>query len=133
MLQYFLFLFQFIKINVLYINKTSIKTLDNIDINNNNKNFNSLKINRTINSDINNSKKKNSNYMKKNLLIGAIQNFVWEKISLFFKSFKHSGFGNCDLVIFVDNIPQKTIDKIISYGAIVYPVPKELKKKNNKL
>lgn len=73
--------------------------------------------------------KRNLNYYKKNLLIGAIKNYIWKNVSLFFKSFKQSRFKNCDCIIFVDNIPQKTINKIKSYGAIVYPVPKKLKKK----
>ena len=36
------------KINILHIYKTSTKTLDNIDIKYNNKNYNSLKINISI-------------------------------------------------------------------------------------
>ena len=68
-------------------------------------------------------------FKKKNLLIGVIKNYIWKNVSLFFKSFKKSRFRNCDCIIFVDNISQKTINKIKSYGAIVYPVPKKLKKK----
>ena len=67
--------------------------------------------------------------MKKNLLIAAIKNYVWKNISLFFESFKQSGFENCDCIIFVDNISQKTINKIKSYGAKVYQIPKIFKKK----
>lgn len=130
MLQYFFFLFQFI---LFYTIENNSFFLSNIHSSKNNKiNFlhiNKTSINKTINPDINNSNNKNSSYLKKNLLIGAIKNYVWENISLFFKSFKHSNFENCDCIIFVDNISQKTINKIISYGAIVYPVPKKFKKK----
>lgn len=67
--------------------------------------------------------------MKKNLLIGAIKNYIWKNISLFFESFKRSGFENCDCIIFVSNISQKTINRIKSYGVKVYQIPKIFKKK----
>ena len=112
MLQYLLFSFQFILLNSHFFSNIEKSVIS--------------KNNRIKNISL---KNKNSIYLKKNLLIGAIKNYIWKNVSLFFKSFKHSRFKNCDCIIFVDNISQKTINKIKSYGAIVYPVPKKFKKK----
>ena len=59
---------------------------------------------------------------KKNLIIVAIINYDWKKIELFFKSFQHSGFINCDLVVFYDDMSDYTINKIKSLGIIVYSI-----------
>lgn len=60
--------------------------------------------------------------LKKNLIIVAIINYEWKKIELFFKSFLHSGFINCDLVVFYNNMSDYTINKIKSLGIIVYSI-----------
>ena len=71
---------------------------------------------------------KNLKIKKKNLLIGAVKNYNWKKIEPFFKSLKKADFKNCDCIIFVDNMTQFTINKIISYGVIVHKVPNMYKK-----
>ena len=64
----------------------------------------------------------NSN-KKKNLIIGTIINFGWDKMSTFFKSYIRAGFENCDIVMFISNISPKTVSKMKSYGIIVYNMP----------
>ena len=59
---------------------------------------------------LSNNKKRNNN--KKNLLIGAIVNYSWNKVRNFFISLIKVGIKNCDFVMFVGNMPQKTIEKI---------------------
>jgi hypothetical protein len=53
--------------------------------------------------------------LKKNLIIGAITNYDWDKLSIFFNSLKMSKFENCDIVMYVGNMKQNTIDKLKSY------------------
>ena len=62
---------------------------------------------------------------KKNLLIGAISNYNWEKIKIFFTSFKESKFQNCECIIYVSNMSQSTIDKIESSGCLILQMPKK--------
>ena len=65
--------------------------------------------------------------MKKNLLIGSITNYLWEDVAPFFKSFERAGFENCDCVMFVANMSNKTIEKIKSCGVIVQKIPDKFK------
>ena len=67
---------------------------------------------------------------KKNLLIGAVRKYNWKKIAPFFDSFKKAGFKNCDFVIFFDKIKEFTINKIKSYGVLMYKIQKKYKKKD---
>jgi len=57
----------------------------------------------------------NSNYKKKNLILGTIVNYDWKTISPFFISFKKAGFNNCDCIMFANKIEQKIINKIKSF------------------
>ena len=66
-----------------------------------------------------------NNPLKKNLIIGAITNYNWDKIAVFFNSIKKTKFENCDIVMFVANMKQNTIDKIKSCGVIVLPIPEK--------
>ena len=95
-----------------FLNITHIKTKSNFEITQIYKNFNSSTI-----------KKNNSNNLKKNLLIGAVRNYNWDIIEPFFKSFKQARFENCECVIFVEEMTTFTINKIKSYGVIVYEIP----------
>ena len=61
--------------------------------------------------------------IKKNLIIGAITNYNWEILYPFFKSYELAGFENCECVMFVGNMASNTIDKIKSFGVIVYNMP----------
>ena len=63
---------------------------------------------------LSNNKKRNNN--KKNLLIGAIVNYSWNKVRNFFISLIKVGIKNCDFVMFVGNMPQTTIEKIRECG-----------------
>ena len=64
---------------------------------------------------------------KKNLIIGAISNYSWKKVSIFFKSYEKVKFENCDCVMFVRKMSQDTIDKIKSCGVTIYEIPIEFK------
>ena len=68
--------------------------------------------------------------LKKNLIIGAITNYDWDKLSIYFNSLKMSKFENCDIVMYVGNMKQNTIDKLKSYGVIVYPIPEKYMKES---
>ena len=65
---------------------------------------------------------------KRNLLIGSVTNYGWEKMALFFKSFQKAQFENCDLVIFIRNISPFSISQLKSYGVIIYKIPDIYKK-----
>ena len=71
-----------------------------------------------------------SNFIKKNLIIGAISNYIWKDIAIYFKSFNMVGFENCECVMFVRNMPKKTINKIKSFKVIVYKIPNKFKNIN---
>ena len=75
-------------------------------------------------------KKINSNPIKKNLIIGAITNYKWKDIAIYFKSFEKVGFENCDCVMFVRNMPKKTINKIKSFKVIIYKISNKFKNIN---
>ena len=62
---------------------------------------------------------------KKNVIIGAIANYEWDSLKLFFKSYENANFENCDMIMFVDNINQATRNEIKSYGATIYELPEE--------
>lgn len=62
---------------------------------------------------------------KKKLLIGSVENYNWEIMEPFFESLKSVEFENCDCIIFVNNILPETIEKIKSFGVIVFPIPKK--------
>ena len=65
---------------------------------------------------------------KKNLIIVAIINYDWDKIAVFFNSYVKAKFQNTDFVVYVDNVPEATINRLKSYGVIIIPFPEELKK-----
>ena len=67
-----------------------------------------------------------NNSVKKNLVIGTIINYSWEKIKLYFISLLKAGFKNCDFVMFVGGISNETKSKIKSCGVNVYEIPKEV-------
>lgn len=59
----------------------------------------------------------------KNLLIGAITNYIWDDVAPFFNSYKQAGFENCDCVIYIGSMSEKTQAKIRACGVEVLPVP----------
>ena len=71
---------------------------------------------------LNFNRKKISN-LKKNLIIGAVANYKWTKIAPFIKSYAMSNIKNCDCILFVYNMSQYTINKIKSFGVIIYNIP----------
>ena len=115
MLNFFFILSILLKINFIYMNLISNKKYKNVNIQ---KSRNSLIA-------LNNS----STIIKKNLIIGVIINYKWETIAPFIESYAKSGFENCDCIIFVYKITKKTINKIKSFGIIVYDIPEKFKYK----
>ena len=67
----------------------------------------------------------NPNPTKKYLIIGAISNFNWDKVGIFFKSYQMVNFQNCDCIMFVSKMSESTIKKIESCGVKVLPVPEK--------
>ncbi len=67
---------------------------------------------------------------KKNLMITSVANYDWNNVAIFFKSYQKVNFENTDLVVYVNNVAEKTIEKIKSCGAIIYPFPDKYKKVN---
>ena len=64
--------------------------------------------------------------MRKNLLIGAVTNYVWDDIAPFFNSYMQAGFENCECVMFTGNMSKHAISKMRSYGVNVQPIPEEI-------
>ena len=65
----------------------------------------------------------NPKNVKKNLIIGYIYKLPWHKVKNYFISLNKVGFKNVDIVMFIKDVPQETIEKIKSYGVIIYPMP----------
>ena len=65
----------------------------------------------------------NSN--KKNLIIGLIKGYTWQIIKPFFISLISAKIENYDLVIFVDNLSEETLEKIKLCGAIIKDIPEK--------
>lgn len=61
--------------------------------------------------------------MRKNLLIGAITNYVWDDIAPFFNSFRQAGFENCECVMFVGNMSERTVNSLESCGVNTVEIP----------
>ena len=76
---------------------------------------------------INNSSLIEIPFKKKNIILSVLENYSWEKIITFIKSFIKANFQNCDIVIFVRNISISIINKLKSFGIIVYVVPEKFK------
>ena len=84
-------------------------------------------INNQNTSFINITKIKNEqNIGKKNLIIGSIENYPWNKIKNFFVSLNQVRFKNCDVVLFIDKISQEAIDNLKNLGVILYDVPRKI-------
>ena len=66
---------------------------------------------------------KNTKNNKKNLIIGFIFNYSWSRVRNYFISLAKVGFKNCDIVMFVKGLSRDTLEKIKSFGVIIYPIP----------
>ena len=62
---------------------------------------------------------------KKNLIISSVIKYSWDVIKNFFISLNNTNIENCDIVMFVGNFSEQTIEKIKSYGVTIYDIPKE--------
>ena len=63
------------------------------------------------------------NLQKKNLIIGAFKKYNWEIIKPFFISLLKANFQKYDCIMFVMEISQNTIEKLKSFGIIIYEFP----------
>ena len=77
-----------------------------------NKNMSNLHMNQSNSSD-----------NRKNLILGTIGGYSLNKILPFFKSLIYANFKNCDVVMFVKDIKNKTIEYLESIGVYVYNIP----------
>ena len=57
---------------------------------------------------------------KKNLIVGAIYKYPWYKIRKYFVSLAKAGFENIDVVMFIKYLSEETIEKLKSYGVILF-------------
>lgn len=73
------------------------------------------------------------NETKKNLIIVAMINYDWNKVKLFFNSFKSSGFTNCDFVVFFNNTNEYTIKMIKSLGIVTYSIQEKYNQTFNEI
>ena len=64
--------------------------------------------------------------MRKNLLIGAVTNYIWDDIAPFLNSYVQAGFENCECVMFTGNMSESTLVKMRTCGVDVRPIPEEL-------
>ena len=64
--------------------------------------------------------------MSKNLLIGAITNYIWDDVAPFFNSYKQANFEDCECVMFTGSMSEETQAKIQNCGVDVLPIPEEL-------
>ena len=67
------------------------------------------------------------NFIKKNLIFGAIKGYNWEIIKPFFISLYKANFKECDCVIFVCDISRNVTNKLKSMGVIIYQIPEKYK------
>ena len=73
-------------------------------------------ITRNLNSD---------NSDKKNVIISIIKGYSWSLIKPFFISLLEAKINNYDLVVFVDNLSEETLNKIKLCGAIIKDIPQK--------
>ena len=71
---------------------------------------------RNLNSD---------NSDKKNVIISIIKGYSWSLIKPFFISLLEAKINNYDLVMFVDNLSEETLNKIKLCGAIIKDIPQK--------
>ena len=60
--------------------------------------------------------------VKKNLIIGYIYKYPWLRVKNYFISLIKVGFKNVDVVMFIKDVPQDTIEILKSIGVILYPM-----------
>ena len=78
-------------------------------------------------NNINDNSNNNLTIIKKNLVLGIILNFDWKTISPFFISFQKVHFNNCDCVMFVENLAQETINKLVSFNVTIIKIQRIIK------
>ena len=67
----------------------------------------------------------NSNFTKKNLIFGIIDNYKLATVLPFFESLIKSNFQNCDIVVFVRYVNKILISYLKKIGVIVIEIPKK--------
>ena len=98
--------------------------LCNININNNKSDLNTKNNKNKI---ITKYKTANNSIHKKNVLLSLVVKYSWEIIFPFIKSFVNSKIPNCDFILFVQNISKSVVNKLKSFGIIVYHIPNNFK------
>ena len=73
----------------------------------------------------------NKSSTKKNILIGIIVNYSWEKILPFIKSLNTANFINSDIIMFISGLTKSVINNLNSFGIIIYNIPNKFKDVQN--
>ena len=73
----------------------------------------------------------NPKNVKKNLIIGYIYKLPWHKVKNYFICLNKVGFKNVDIVMFIKDVPQNTIEILKSIGVILYSMPDSQYLSNN--
>ena len=70
----------------------------------------------------------NCNSVKKNLIIGVIKGYKWEKIKTFFISLYRLNLKDFDCVMFISNVNDDIVNKLKSMGIIIIKIPYKYRK-----
>ena len=68
---------------------------------------------------------------KKNVILGIIVNYSWEKILPFIKSLNVADFINSDIIMFISGLTKSVINNLNSFGIIVYNIQNKFKDVQN--
>jgi len=60
---------------------------------------------------------------KKNIILGTIVGYPWQKILIFFNSLIQANFSNCDIVIFIKDVKTPIQNYLKNIGVIFLPIP----------
>ena len=60
---------------------------------------------------------------KKNIILGTIVGYPWQKILTFFNSLIQANFSNCDVVIFIKDVYNPIKNYLKNIGVILLPIP----------
>lgn len=61
-----------------------------------------------------------------NLVMGALEGYLWEDLEPFVESYKQADYGQCDLVLFVRNISPRTLRRLHAAGVKTFFIDNNL-------
>ena len=63
---------------------------------------------------------------KRNMILGVIKNYSWEKIQPFFISLIKAGFESCNYIMFFNGLSDKIKEKLLYYGFKTIEIPENI-------